>query len=81
LRLIPDIAIIPHFNELPAVLSQAIDRIEVKETVVGIDASTALVWGDSVWTVRGQGTVTVFQEAKKVQYNAGQHVVLAPLSS
>lgn len=81
LRLVPDIAVIPHFNELPAALSQAIDRIDVKETVVGIDAATALVWGNNAWTVQGHGTVTVFQEPKKVQYSTGQHVALAPLSS
>jgi cyanophycinase len=81
LGLVPDIAVIPHFNELPATLSQAIDRIDVKETVVGIDAATALVWGNTAWTVQGHGTVTVFQEPKKVQYSAGQHVTLAPLTS
>jgi cyanophycinase-like exopeptidase len=81
LGLVPGIAVIPHFNELPATLSQGIDRIDVKETVVGIDAATALVWGNSAWTVQGHGTVTVFQEPKRVQYNAGQHVALAPLTS
>ncbi len=81
LGLVPDIAIIPHFDELPATLSQAIDHIHVKETVVGIDAATALVWGNNTWTVQGHGTVTVFQEPKKVQYKAGQHVTLAPLTA
>jgi len=76
LALVPGIAIIPHFNELPALLSQAIDRFDAKETIVGIDASTALVWDNGAWTVRGKGTVTVFQKPEKIRYASSQQVAL-----
>ena len=79
LGLVPDIAIMPHFDELPVLLTQAIDRQDIKETIVGIDGRTALVWANGEWTVQGSGTVTVFQKPEKVRYAAGQQVALPPL--
>jgi cyanophycinase len=80
LALVPDIAVIPHFNELPTMLSQTIDRLDVTETIVGIDGSTALVWGKGAWTVRGKGSVTVFQKPEKIRYTTGQQVTLTSLT-
>jgi cyanophycinase len=79
LGLVPDIAILPHFNELPAPLKQAIDRLDIEETIVGIDATTALLWANGQWTVQGSGTVTVQKKPGKVHYTTGQQVALPPL--
>jgi cyanophycinase len=80
LGLVPDIAIMPHFDELPALLTQAIDRLNTKETIVGIDGPTALVWANGRWTVQGSGTVTVLKKPEKVRYTAGQQVALPLLT-
>ncbi len=80
LGLVPDVAIIPHFDELPAPLTQAIDRLDVEETIVGVDRATALVWANGQWTVMGSGTVTVLEKPAKVRYTGGQQVALAPLT-
>lgn len=79
LGLVPDVAIMPHFDELPSPLTQAIDRLDVAETIVGVDRTTALVWANEQWTVLGSGTVTVLKKPTKVRYAAGQQVALAPL--
>lgn len=81
LGLIPNIAIMPHFNELPSPLIQAINLLDVKETIVGIDAATALVWTHGEWTVRGTGTVTILKKPTRVRYAADQLVTLPPLMS
>ena len=79
LGLVPGIAVIPHFNELPSFLSNAAVWATRKTNVVGIDGSTALVWSHSQWTVLGSGRVTVFTQRRKAHYTAGERVPLAQL--
>jgi cyanophycinase len=79
LGLVPDIAVIPHFNELPSFLSSAAVWATRKTNVIGIDSSTVLVWSQSQWTVMGSGRVTVFTQRRKVHYTAGERVPLAQL--
>src|SRR6266571_6280833 len=74
LGLVPGIAVIPHFNELPSWIAGTIVRQRDKVTVIGIDGSTALVTSNAHWMVLGRGGVTVFTEKQKRRYLAGEQV-------
>lgn len=79
LGLVPGIAIIPHFDELPRWLTSAITRgASRKTTVVGIDGTTALVCSNGQWLVQGRGSVTVITRKQKKRYTAGEQVMLYP---
>ncbi|HVB74939.1 MAG TPA: cyanophycinase [Ktedonobacteraceae bacterium] len=75
LGLVPGIAVIPHFDEIPRPLTSTIASIERhKITIVGVDGATALVVSDGHWTVKGTGGVTVITEKQKHRYLAGDEV-------
>ena len=76
LSLIPGIAVIPHFDEIPALMTNTMSRRKRKVTVVGIDGSTALVRSNAHWMVLGRGGVTVFTEKQKRRYLVGEQVPL-----
>ncbi len=79
LGLVPGIAIIPHFDELPSLMIGTITRGKRKSTIVGIDGKTALVGSDHKWTVYGRGNVTVFTKNGKQRYTEGEIVPLDEL--
>jgi cyanophycinase len=79
LGLVPGIAVIPHFDELPSWLAGTIARSKHKVTVIGIDGATALVGSDVQWFVYGRGDVTVFTKNGKQQYTEGEVVPLEEL--
>lgn len=79
LGLVPGIAIIPHFDELPALMVGTITRGKRKSTIVGIDGTTALVGSDHQWIVHGRGSVTVFAKNGKQRYAEGEIVPLDDL--
>jgi cyanophycinase len=81
LGLVPGIAVIPHYNELPSFLSNAAVWAMRKQKVVGIDGGTALVWANAQWTVLGNGRVTVFTQRHKQHFTAGERVPLAQLKT
>ena len=68
LGLVPGIAVIPHFDELPSLITDTIARGKHKVTVVGIDGATALVGADDQWVAYGRGGVTVFTKNGKQRY-------------
>ncbi|HLX57191.1 MAG TPA: Type 1 glutamine amidotransferase-like domain-containing protein [Ktedonobacteraceae bacterium] len=75
LDLVPGIAVIPHFDELPRPLTSTIANIGGnKITVVGVDRATALVVSAGRWVVQGIGAVTVFTGKQKHRYRAGDEV-------
>lgn len=75
LDLVPGIAIIPHFDEIPKAMTSTIANIgRSKITVVGIDGATALVVSDGRWSVQGAGGVTVITAKQKHRYAAGEEV-------
>ena len=76
LGIVPGIAIIPHFDELPSLMIGTITRGRRKSTIVGIDGTTALVGSDHQWTVYGRGGVTVFTKNGKQRYVEGEIVPL-----
>src|SRR6266699_2980152 len=79
LGLVPGIAVIPHFDELPSVMVGTITRGRRKTTVVGIDGTTALVGSGPQWIVDGRGGVTVFTKNGKQRYTEGEIVPLDEL--
>ena len=79
LGLVPGIAVIPHFDELPSLLVSSIGYTTHNVTVVGIDGATALVSSGSQWRVLGTGSVTVFSKKGKKCYKMGEQVPLASL--
>lgn len=77
LGLVPGIAIIPHFDEIPRFVTAPITSgMGRKTTIVGIDGATALIGSGTQWMVQGKGTITVFHERRKEQYHAGETVML-----
>ncbi len=79
LGLVPGIAIIPHFDELPAFMVGTVTHRKRKSTIVGIDGTTALVGSDHHWTVLGRGSVTIFTKNGKKRYTEGEIVPLDEL--
>ena len=79
LGLVPGIAIIPHFDELPSLMVGTITRGRRKSTIVGIDGTTALVGSDHQWIVSGRGSVTVFTKNGKQRFAEGDIVPLDEL--
>src|SRR5260370_35551272 len=67
LGLVPDIIVIPHFDELPTMVVNTMNLGKRKTTVVGIDGSTALVCSQAQWVVNGRGSVTCFTEGQKTR--------------
>src|SRR5438045_793391 len=55
LGLVPGIAVIPHFNEIPPAFTSTIARMSRKITVVGMDGTTALVGSNGQRVDQGQG--------------------------
>jgi cyanophycinase len=76
LSLVPGIAVIPHFDEIPALMMNTMSPNKRRVTVVGIDGSTALVRSNAHWMVLGRGGVTVFTGKQKKRYLAGEQVPL-----
>jgi cyanophycinase-like exopeptidase len=76
LGLVPGIAVIPHFDEIPSLLTNISSLAGRNLTVVGIDGSTALTRSNSHWHVYGRGGVTVFTERHKARYVSGEQVPL-----
>jgi cyanophycinase len=79
LGLVPGIAIIPHFDELPSLMIGTITHGKHKSTIVGIDGATALVGSDHQWIVYGRGSVTVLTKNGKQRYIEGDIVPLDEL--
>ncbi len=79
LGLVPGIAIIPHFDELPSLMIGTVTRMKRKSTIVGIDGTTALVGSGHQWTVFGRGSVTFFTQKGKQRYAEGDTVPLDEL--
>jgi cyanophycinase len=79
LGLVPGIAVIPHFNELPSWMTGTIAHSKHEGTVIGIDGMTALVGSSDQWLVYGRGGVTVFTKNGKQRYTEDEVVPLSEL--
>ncbi|MCL5109592.1 MAG: hypothetical protein M1401_12120 [Chloroflexi bacterium] len=81
LGLVPDLAVVPHFDEIPRRVGDIGERLAALVagktlTVAGIDGGTALVVAPAGWEVTGNGGVTLFGSAQTRRYLAQQEVAL-----
>lgn len=79
LGVVPDLAVIPHFDEVPSFFADNAIRAAGKLIIAGIEGSTALVGSSSGWMVIGSGGVTIFANKSRMRYTQGQVVPLDPL--
>jgi cyanophycinase len=75
LGLVPELTVIPHFDEIPHLVAGLAGRFP-GQTVVGIDGSTALVDTDGAWQTLGIGSVTVLRGSERRVYRGGERVAL-----
>ena len=68
---VPGATIIPHFDEIPALMVQSMRLFAGDMTVLGIDGNTALVQSSAGHEVVGAGGVTVWDKAGKTRYPHG----------
>lgn len=75
LGLVPDLAVIPHFDELPRWLS-GLGRLAARGVpVAGIEGATGLIVQGDEWSVAGRGGVTLFADGRRRRYAAGERLV------
>lgn len=74
LNLVPDLAIIPHFDEMPRWLTSAARQMPWPVPIAGIEKATGLVVSPQGWEVHGKGSVTIVSERHATRYAAGQHI-------
>lgn len=65
---IPDVFIVPHFDEIPAIIRLGISRLAKKMTMVGIDGYTALICKNTGCMVIGRGAVTIIKDNQTHKY-------------
>jgi cyanophycinase len=68
--ILPKTIIIPHFDELPGLMSSGLFMAAGKSTVLGIEAYTSLVCSTSGCQVVGSGGVTVSRAGQRQRYLA-----------
>lgn len=76
LGLAPEMAVIPHFDELPRWLAGPMRLALRHTTVVGIPGATCLVGRPGEWHVSGKGRVVVFQRGQVAAYRDGERLAL-----
>jgi cyanophycinase len=71
-NLVPGVTVIPHFDELPAVLIRSVRLLAGNHlTLVGVEGNTALVQSDDRWEVLGAGGVAVWTGAGRTCHTKG----------
>lgn len=76
LGLVPGIVVIPHFDEMPKLITSTIGSGKREGVVVGIEGGTALVVSHEHWIVQGKGGVTVFNGKRRQRYQAGETILM-----
>ncbi len=71
---LPGSAVLPHFDEFPALVTRALPLLEAGQRLVGIDGSTALICSAGGCQVRGRGGVTVMHGSARRVIRAGEVV-------
>lgn len=74
--LVPGVLVIPHFDEIPGIVSTLTSNMRRGSIIAGIDGMTALVKHGSRYTVRGRGGVTIFADSDRKRYTDGQEVIV-----
>ncbi|MCX6025241.1 MAG: Type 1 glutamine amidotransferase-like domain-containing protein, partial [Chloroflexi bacterium] len=77
LGLVPDWAIMPHFDEIPELLVRvALRPPRAAHGLLGIDRDTALVGEDGTWRVCGRGRVSLVRGMRAQRYRENEWVPL-----
>jgi cyanophycinase len=72
LGVVPNAAVLPHYDAWPEPLSALIALQAPRGSVVlGIDEHTAIVGRDGSWQVHGRGRVTVWRRRRRERFRAG----------
>ena len=66
--LLKDTIVMPHFDELPALLRSTLGLLAKERIVVGVEANTAIVLSGDTWRVIGSGGVTLIQNFESIRY-------------
>ncbi len=73
LGLVPDVAVLPHYDAFPEALLAAVALAAPRgAAVLGIDEETAAVGIDGTWQVGGRGRVTVWSGRRRVRHRDGE---------
>jgi cyanophycinase-like exopeptidase len=73
LGLVPDVAVVPHYDAFPEPLSAAFALQAPRGiTVLGIDEETAVVGRSGAWQVFGRGRVTVWRGRHRERFRKGE---------
>jgi cyanophycinase len=73
LGLVPDVAVLPHYDAVPEALFAAVALAAPKgAAMLGIDEETAAIGIDGAWQVRGRGRVTVWSGRHRARYRDGE---------
>ena len=73
LGLVPDVAVLPHYDAFPEPLSAAFALQSPRGGVVlGIDEDTAVVGRSGAWQVYGRGRVTVWRGRHRERFRKGE---------
>ena len=71
---LPEVVIMPHFDEFSVMFATALKTVAGRATLVGIEGNTSLVCRAEGYTVRGSGGVTVWNARLKQRYISEESV-------
>jgi cyanophycinase len=73
--LLPDVVIMPHFDEIPKAIIHSLRMlVQDEQTLLGIEGNTALVGGEDDYHAMGSGGVEVWNKQGKWRYTQGESV-------
>ena len=78
LGLVPDTAVLPHYDTFGHRLVESADRELPGVTLLGIDERSAAVWSDRGWQAAGPGAVTVIKGSKTDRFTTGMKITGLP---
>jgi cyanophycinase len=74
LRLVPGLAVLPHFADFGHRWLESARRALPEATLLGIDARSAAVWDAGKWRVLGAGSVVVVRGSSRRTFASGETI-------
>jgi cyanophycinase len=78
LGLVPDTAVLPHFDTFGHRWVESAQRELPDVTLLGIDERSAAMWSDGEWRAAGPGSVTVIKGSKTAHFASGSRIAGLP---